>query len=136
MQRFGAIRANLLLATSSCQKLDASASFTARDNERAPAGTRQRGESQPDRTRSLSLTFLFCLLGVFFFRLFFWSRTVSTDNVDDFTGFLIGAKLVGSRWLYDVGCNVDLQKSLTGRADSAIIFVQLPVWAWLLKPFT
>src|SRR5579862_6538018 len=79
--------------------------------------------------------FLLCVPGLALFGWLFWPRIVSSEMVDDFTGFLIGAKLLGTGHLYEVAANLAFQKSLTGRVDPAIIVVQVPVWAWAMKPF-
>src|SRR5689334_20216980 len=80
--------------------------------------------------------FLLCVCGIAVI-LAAWRRNlVSLEGVHDFTGFLIGARLLGSPQLYDVAANLALQKAITGYMLPGVIFVRLPFWAFVMKPFT
>jgi len=65
----------------------------------------------------------------------FATRIASKNYVDDFTGFIIGAKLLGSEKIYDVPTNLALQQQIVGLTDPGIIFVRPPFWALAIKPF-
>jgi hypothetical protein len=57
------------------------------------------------------------------------------DHVSDFTGFLVGAKLLGTAHIYDVAANLAQQRAFVGDANPGVIFVRLPFWAFAMKPF-
>lgn len=59
----------------------------------------------------------------------------SGDHVNDFTGFLVGAKLLGTSRLYHVSANLSAQKEVVQLTDPRFIFVRLPFWALAMKPF-
>jgi glycosyl transferase family 87 len=61
---------------------------------------------------------------------------INWDPVNDFTGFWIGAKLLGTPFLYDIPSNLALQKSLTGYALNGIIYVRPPFFAAVVRLFT
>lgn len=65
----------------------------------------------------------------------FGARLISSDKVDDFTGFEVGARLLGTSKLYDVPANLELQQKLVGKTEPGIIFVRLPFFALAMKPF-
>lgn len=87
-----------------------------------------------DRKRGLSAIWCF-LLALPGLVLIFGHRVASLGYVTDFAGFLAGAKLLGTQHLYDVAVNLAQQKALTGATDPSIIFVRLPFWAFVMKPF-
>lgn len=60
----------------------------------------------------------------------------ATEGVYDFTGFFVGAQMLGSPLLYDISANLAHQLSLTGHYNPGIIFVRPPFWAAIIKPFT
>lgn len=78
---------------------------------------------------------LACLPGLLLMLILFGHRASSTVAVDDFTGFLVGAKLLWTSQLYEVQANTSLQKEIVGQADSRTIFVRLPFFAYVMKPF-
>ena len=57
------------------------------------------------------------------------------DPALGFTGFLAGAKLLGSSRLYEVAANLAVQRTFTAHTDPGIIFVRMPFWALVMKPF-
>ncbi|QNI31377.1 DUF2029 domain-containing protein [Alloacidobacterium dinghuense] len=59
----------------------------------------------------------------------------SLGYVADFTGFLVGAKLIGTPQIYDIATNLTLQKAFTEVNDPTIIFMRQPFWAYAMKPF-
>ena len=78
---------------------------------------------------------MLCIPGLLLMLILFGHRAFSADSVDDFTGFLIGAKLLGTSQLYEVQANTSLQRQIVGQMDSRIIFVRLPFFAYAIKPF-
>jgi len=56
--------------------------------------------------------------------------------VNDFTGFWIGAKLLGSPYLYDIPANLALQKSMTGQTVDGLIYVRPPFFAAAIRTLT
>jgi hypothetical protein len=84
---------------------------------------------------SLSSCILLGIFALLLMLLLFGIRTVSNKCVDDFTGFIIGAKLLGTRRLYDVSSNLALQKQIVGVTEPGVIFVRPPFWALAMKPF-
>ena len=108
------------------------------DVDAAIASTNQRELSTGvDRENSLSVLacILLALPGVLMLALIFGPRLFASDQVDDFTGFLIGAKLLGTAKLYAVQANLELQKQLVGSTEPRLIFVRLPFVAFAMKPF-
>jgi hypothetical protein len=56
--------------------------------------------------------------------------------VNDFTGFWIGAKLLGTKYLYDIPANLAMQSAITGRTFDVLIFVRPPFFAAAMRLFT
>jgi len=63
-------------------------------------------------------------------------RAMELDKIRDFTGFYIGARLLGTDRIYDVPANVAMQRTLTGRTKDDVVFVRPPFWAAAIKPLT
>ncbi|QNI31378.1 DUF2029 domain-containing protein [Alloacidobacterium dinghuense] len=76
--------------------------------------------------------FLLAIPGVVFMLLFV---RAAGDHVSDFTGFLVGAKLLGTARLYDVATNLAFQNALIGKTNDGVIYMRMPFWAFVMKPF-
>ncbi len=92
-----------------------------------------KGTRSADADRGIVL--LGCLLGLVI-QLPSVAPLFHNASIRDFTGFFIGAKLLGTDRLYDVPANLALQRELIGGTDPGIIFVRPPFWAAVIKPFT
>ena len=80
--------------------------------------------------------FLLCILGIAVIASAWRTNLITIDGVHDFTGFLVGSRLLGTPYLYDVPANLAVQKALTGHTAPGVIFVRLPYWAFVIRPFT
>lgn len=79
---------------------------------------------------------LLCVFGVAFWLVLFRKGILLPDRVEDFTGFLVGAELLGTPKLYDVNANLATQRALADNVSSAVMYVRLPFVAAFSKPFT
>lgn len=103
----------------------------------AKAGTLDgRVLSKPVDDLSPRACVLLCILGIVVIASVWRTNLIVLDGVHDFTGFLVGSKLLGSPYLYEVPANLAAQKALTGYTAPGVIFVRLPFWAFVMKPFT
>src|SRR5271166_146243 len=59
-----------------------------------------------------------------------------SDGIQDFTGFYVGAELVGTPGLYSVEENVARQRTLVRDERASIIFVRPAYFALMLRPLT
>lgn len=84
------------------------------------------------RSSSAIWCFLLSIPGIPLLLLF---MLAGADHVSDFTGFLVGAKLLGTSRIYDVAANLAQQRAFVGDANPGVIFVRLPFWALAMKPF-
>ena len=92
------------------------------------------GDKEDRNTAGLSLIEFaaLCLLGVI---ILLSPLRTKWNPVNDFTGFWIGGKLLGTPWLYDIPSNLALQKLLTGDTSSGVIYVRPPFFAAVVKLF-
>lgn len=108
------------------------------DGEPIRARTASTGADNIRDRAAARMSPLACLLlgvlSLLIMAVIFGGRVTSTHYVDDFTGFLVGSKLLGSGQLYDPSTNLTLQRQMLGATDPRIIFVRPPFWALALKP--
>ena len=90
----------------------------------------------PGARLSRRVSLILCLCGIAVIASVWRTNLVTLQGVHDFTGFFIGARLLGTPNLYDIPANLAMQKALTGYTLPNIIFVRPPFWAFVIKPFT
>jgi hypothetical protein len=78
---------------------------------------------------------LACVLGIALWLIIFRTGIVLPDAVEDFTGFLVGARLLGTSNLYTVSANLLAQKAMAGRSFAGVIYVRPPFFAAAFLPF-
>jgi hypothetical protein len=66
----------------------------------------------------------------------FGKKLIFSEGVEDFTGFWIGAKLLGTPYLYDVPGNLELQQATVATTKEDLIYVQPPFLAAAVRPLT
>jgi hypothetical protein len=93
-----------------------------------------RAPSKESPRLSVGQCFLLSLPGLALM-LWLFHYLIMHVRVEDFTGFLIGAKLLGTPAIDEVSANLALQKAMTGMTQPGIIFVRMPFWAFAIKPF-
>jgi hypothetical protein len=77
-----------------------------------------------------------CLVGISLTLMLFGKKLIFPGIVVDFTGFWIGAQLLGTPHIYDVPSNLALQKTIVGIVKEDLIYVQPPFLAAAVRPLT
>jgi hypothetical protein len=77
-----------------------------------------------------------CLIGISLTLMLFGKKLIFPEIVVDFTGFWIGAQLLGTPNIYDIPSNLALQKTIVGTIKEDLIYVQPPFLAAAVKPLT